>query len=482
VLAQTNTAQAALQMAAATGTALVVAPTLTTAAEQTQQAAFAEATISAQTAIARATASAEAAIAQSLQSTQTAVVIFSTQTAEFATQTAVAKSNNDAAAIASTRTVIAASAEALRTQGAATLKAMMGGNDTPVPVATVNPSLYTQEMVTLLDQGYLDTITGKVALQIGSFRTNASGNQTTTWDQWSSNFTDYVMGVQFQWGTDNPKDGCGIASRISSQSLYTYAIDHNGAFTWQTIEKKENVWTGTDNKTATSNAIDGNINTMILVARGSTYNVFINGERVYTIQNATADHGNVGVITYSDDEGTTAFCNYSNIWVWDLNAKGATFVNKSVSVSKENVFQPEATIAGTYTDFVMRAQITLDSDDERDGCGFVFRQQGEGSTDYYVLMYQQSRVVYFSELANNKWVSDPDSAQTNQVRPNNGENDLVLVVKGRNFTVFVNGIQVLQHTDPTYKEGQLQLAAMHFDQGNGAKCTFKNVWVWSLDN
>ncbi|MBX3086203.1 MAG: protein kinase [Anaerolineae bacterium] len=480
VLAQTNTAQAALQMAAATGTALVVAPTLTAVVEETRQAAFDQATVSAQTAVAHATSSAGTAIAQALQSTQTAVVIFSTQTAEFATQTAVAKANNDSAAIASTRTIMAASAEALRTQGAATLKAMMGGNNTPVPVATVSPSTFTQEMVKLLDQGQLDTITGKVGLQIGTFRSSTSGNQTTAWEQWTSNYTDYVMGVQFTWGTNNPKDGCGIASRIGSQSLYTYAVDHNGLFTWKTIENQNSTWTGTNTKTATSNAIDGDVNTMILIARGTSYTVFINGVRVYTVQNSVADHGNVGVLTYS--ENGSASCNYSNIWVWDLNASGATFASKTLSLSKENVFQPDIQIDGSYTDFVLRAQITLDSDDERDGCGFVFRQQGEGATDYYVLMYQQSRVVYFSELANNKWVIEPHATRTNQVRPNNGENDLILVVSGRNFTAYVNGVQVLQHTDSTYKQGLLQLAAMHFDQGSGAKCTFKNVWVWTLDN
>ncbi len=114
-----------------------------------------------------------------------------------------------------------------------------------------------------------------------------------------------------------------------------------------------------------------------------------------------------------------------------------------------------------------------------DTCGLIFRRQPQ-SSDYYRLdLNRESTINLFL-------VGDSDfetllSIQTDSINTDLGaENDLVLINNRDRILVYVNGTEVIDLPDNTYREGTVALTASTFDESDISGCTFTQTRVWRI--
>lgn len=141
------------------------------------------------------------------------------------------------------------------------------------------------------------------------------------------------------------------------------------------------------------------------------------------------------------------------------------------------------TFDGTYRDFVMHSTVTWKSQAETASCGFFFR--GEDNDNYYVLEIYANGLVYFQETLDDEWVDydglgyfgAADALDSSE----SSLNQLTLVVRRNEFSLFVNGIFVKTFTDPTHLIGEAGVVAGIEDQRDVSGCVFTNTWIWPLE-
>jgi len=139
----------------------------------------------------------------------------------------------------------------------------------------------------------------------------------------------------------------------------------------------------------------------------------------------------------------------------------------------------------TASDFVIKTDITWESQGGLAGCGVLFRAAPKldkgaqyqfntirlsGFPGWDIEMWDLGKYVY--TLGNQVQTSEAINQE------NGGTNTYMLYVKDKAFTVFINGGKTKTLTDSKLTNGVL---AFHVFQDSGiTTCTFNNAWVWVL--
>jgi hypothetical protein len=135
-------------------------------------------------------------------------------------------------------------------------------------------------------------------------------------------------------------------------------------------------------------------------------------------------------------------------------------------------------------DFVVHTEVTWNSTSGLAGCGILFRadedMQNGGHFDF-ALMRLEFKPMWDIEYAKfGRWQQTlngkPTPSDSIQDEPLS-TNKMTLVVKGNEFTPYVNGEKLLTVKSDKQPEGQL---AFHAWQESGeSSCEFSNSWLWA---
>lgn len=131
-------------------------------------------------------------------------------------------------------------------------------------------------------------------------------------------YTDFAVGTTFAWGAGAAEDYCGLVFReTDNDNFYTIQIDQTGGVTFN--RKINGQWLdGISGQRATVSQGEGATNTLVLVARGQTFEVYVNGQMSGTFEDAQQAGGSVAVMAGTYDESDKTGCTFTNNWLWQL--------------------------------------------------------------------------------------------------------------------------------------------------------------------
>jgi hypothetical protein len=131
--------------------------------------------------------------------------------------------------------------------------------------------------------------------------------------------TDFAAALQFEWGA-GADITCGLLFRLDGANMYFVGLDQQrgvrvtrgdrGAFTLVGEGDADLVFVG-----------EGGTNTLLLVARGETFDVYVNGALVDTFRDDQLAEGRVALMAGVAEQraGAETLCTVRQAWLWDLN-------------------------------------------------------------------------------------------------------------------------------------------------------------------
>jgi serine/threonine protein kinase len=138
-------------------------------------------------------------------------------------------------------------------------------------------------------------------------------------------------------------------------------------------------------------------------------------------------------------------------------------------------------------DFVVAAAFSWDAADTNNECGFLVRYTDASDNDknwtYYLITLNRAGEYVAYVRDESGFRSEPLLTQKTDLvnAGNKANNHLLIIGKGNQFTVFVNGHDVATFKDSTYEIGSIALVGTRFKDSAGLTCRFRNVWAWKLD-
>ena len=160
-------------------------------------------------------------------------------------------------------------------------------------------------------------------------------------------------------------------------------------------------------------------------------------------------------------------------------------IELSASTYGENRFNMLADI--TYTDFAFYTEITWKSTSGLAGCGLAFRSEDvKLRKDFYTFntMRLSGAPAWDVEWAvNGKFKTNATGKikYNNNINAQNGDsNAYLMVVRGKNITVYANG-EKLGQAEITQRLDGGTLMALLWQESGETSCTFENSWVWKYE-
>ncbi len=135
-------------------------------------------------------------------------------------------------------------------------------------------------------------------------------------------------------------------------------------------------------------------------------------------------------------------------------------------------------VDGTYSNFVITAELTWDTDSTADYCGFSFHRAD--NDNYYTAEVDREDGVRFFARFQGEW-DNLTTNSTDVVDTNAGaRNRLTLVVQGTDFTFFANGTQIDKTQDERLTGGELAVLGGTFQGSGETRCIFDDIRVYEL--
>jgi hypothetical protein len=310
-VAQANDALTALAQAEATRAAAV---------ENAQSAATAAQNQAATATVAMGQAISQAELAQTAVSisSDSATAASEQQQSAQATGTTIRGQN---AAIRQTATAQAGELEATQ----AALAQIAGTLQAPLtPVARINQTP-EDTMRFLVANEAIDTLGGRVAARL---ETNISLTGKDNWNRWedfTGNYTDFVISADISWGDGAEEDQCGLILREQEdKNFYVLVYDRYGYL--DLVRRMDGDWHN-DFPFKTSSAIrtgKEDVNHIVMVVQKDEFLVYINDQPAGYYVDRNLSEGEVGVFATTYDESDETGCNFTNGWVWSLEGDAPT--------------------------------------------------------------------------------------------------------------------------------------------------------------
>lgn len=166
-----------------------------------------------------------------------------------------------------------------------------------------------------------------------------------------------------------------------------------------------------------------------------------------------------------------------------LWASDDTFTLKADSHLEAN--SVEIPKLGDVSDFILQSDVIWDSSSGLAGCGFILRSDADlnNGKQYRLLIIRlQSMPIWdLSTYENNQYVTvlNPDNFLSRDIRDKpNSKNRLAVVARGKEMTVYINGIK-LGMVESNMRDNGL-LAFLVYQESGTTTCKFTNSWVWDL--
>lgn len=324
-------------------------------------------------------------------------------------------------------------------------------------------------------------------------------------------YDDFAIATSVVREAGAPEDTCGFILRRSTEEDY-YRIDINqygeASFfrdanaNFETLQYIED-----DNTIKTT---PGQVNQMVLIAKGPRMTFFVNGTLLLDVTDETFSRGELAVTASTFDNSDESGCTFSNTVVWEiepenpagappndaripnslLQANGirrdtlelADTINNNFFIDltgEDNLIVSEF-FDGDYSNAILVTTFTWGKGATDDYCGYSFRRTDE--SNYYTLDVDRTGQAQFYTRLDSEWlVGSRTVSDVVQTTPD-AQNDLVLLMLGDEFTAYVNGQRLLGFTDNNHALGRTGIAAGTFLDSDEAGCTFNNSQVWTFDD
>jgi hypothetical protein len=157
---------------------------------------------------------------------------------------------------------------------------------------------------------------------------------------------------------------------------------------------------------------------------------------------------------------------------------------KSISVDAYNSFNTLPIGKEKITDFILHTKVTWDSTSGLAGCSIYFRSDNDmdkGVRYEYSLLRLQFEPAWDIEYYKyGVWQQTLTNGKTQLSRAINDKpgssNELTLVVKGKDFTPYINKDKLMTVTSDKLADGYLGYEA--FQESGKTSCKFSDNWLW----
>lgn len=156
----------------------------------------------------------------------------------------------------------------------------------------------------------------------------------------------------------------------------------------------------------------------------------------------------------------------------------------TTDLGNQTLFEPFAE-GQSFSDFILRADITWESVGGLAGCGFIFRSQEnlERGAQYrfYTIRLSGLPMWDIEMWKYGEWVNTLGGrSRTNSAidQDNGATNSYLIHAKGELFTSYVNGERLGRLTSSTIPQGFFALFT--FQESGKTTCTMSNAWIWAL--
>jgi serine/threonine-protein kinase len=337
----------------------------------------------------------------------------------------------------------------------------------------------------------------------GKYTWTVEAKNDVTWrinDGKSKSLTDFYAAVDGRRVSGNSQNRYALAFRDDGDNYYLFTTGDAGQFAvflwyngnWETLID----WTNT------AAIRPGEANRLAVLAQGSHFEFFINGETVGEADDDRLRQGLVGIAAEVVTGGETGVFEYDNfelreVWPsifadnfdsnasdWNTGESDSDYLTGSQKVAdgkyhwearaKQGVFWSGTPKLNDVSDFYFTTQARQVSGPKTAAYGVVFRWRDDDNF-YYFRLADDGTYSFYAQV-NNDWKTLIDSKGSTAIRP--GEvNQITVEAIGPRFAFFVNGQKVDEYTDQALERGIVGLGVELNDQGDEGVFEFDNVEV-----
>jgi hypothetical protein len=167
------------------------------------------------------------------------------------------------------------------------------------------------------------------------------------WQTFTGQYSDFVMGTTVRWGPGATEDYCGFILReADDDNLYAIQLDRNGRLYFSA--KINGEWQKDvegDGKLINTGALDSN--DVLLLARGDTFEVYLNGEFATQFKDTHVPTGKAGILAGTFEKSDKTNCTFTNSWLWSLDTGSPEATSGGNSSSAETELFVGDTVQGT---------------------------------------------------------------------------------------------------------------------------------------
>jgi hypothetical protein len=133
----------------------------------------------------------------------------------------------------------------------------------------------------------------------------------------------------------------------------------------------------------------------------------------------------------------------------------------------------------TYTNYVTGTTFEWGPGASEDYCGLLFREPDD--KNFYTIQINRDGNLWFNTHINDVW-SDNIDGNGDAIHTGAKEtNQLLLIVNGGTFTVYINGKLASTFKDATLSNGLVNVMSGTYDKSDQSGCNFTDFWLWSQD-
>ena len=188
----------------------------------------------------------------------------------------------------------------------------------------------------------------------------------------------------------------------------------------------------------------------------------------------------------SPEAGWTPLFNGKDLEGWDTRGSAVWRVEDGVIAGGQDGDPKRAGVLitkGAYKDFELALDFMIDEHGKYNSGVYLRNQPGRGGrTGYQVNIGRGAAEEYCAGLYTDRWLAKGD--ETDTIRKPLAWNSLRIRADGPHITVHLNGVQVVDYTDPNPEDRFLQPGVLAFQtygaEGHAGWVQFRNIRIRNL--
>jgi eukaryotic-like serine/threonine-protein kinase len=322
--------------------------------------------------------------------------------------------------------------------------------------------------------------------------------------------TDFVVSTAFVRDEGAAEDTCGLflRRRGETENYYRLDVDQEGEVEFLVMVNGD-IRTLERVRSSAVETAPGAVNQIAVAGQGPRFRVFVNGRLVMDLENDIFTEGKIALTASTFESSDAMGCDFTDTRVWSANSEllpppadladglspdilrtagigpddlvtGSTLDRFVIDLTGEDDVITTESFDTSYRNAIITTAFAFGPGDFSDYCGFAFRRVD--GDNYYTAELDRNANVRFFKRENAEWIAGPEVKRSNAVNVEaDAKNQITLVAQGSIFTLFVNGVEVVTYSDPSFGAGVFGVIGGTFADSDVANCTFTDVQLWDLD-